>query len=849
MSILFSAILLNLQQSDCIVTTQRTLSNTQQAMASLLHDNDDSNIDVSDDDDGEAADNNGSNDGGKEEQKKRSKKTKVKQKQSSPEYSIVGYFFILMEGLQPDVMQQLLHNDSYYELYWRLCHSPISATSMHHHWIHRCMYDCGVISALVHLYSGAYSLNNTLAPLPKWEEMCNRGGYVHASNKEPILKIIIYLMKHVNPEDGLDDSTMSSLQDNNFLTLLLREHSSYAALLMERCLIGNGVTSMTAMRLLFQECQHVRRMPTKENKKQHSSSLESTNTTGQEQNKKNIQSKTLKKEMMREEIRREEKNDGRSSFEILIDNLCCMLEITDNFTSIREKMLMEGESTNNKNDDIRGLIHVAELYVTNVKHGVNEHDNGSYQQKRITNYATKAYTIIKIIHELDTRVTSMHIWLEENREQWVYLVEWLDVASYEPSLEGNRYDLIRQRSAEETVNALAETGRVELHQPVRKEKGSPMIVGAQGNVSIGWQGITEVNGRDSGRVSGRHDNMKSTDVTTAILMTPVPEDGTLIEMQLFMGNLDYDRKRMDGYVIQIYEQVPNHMANNIKDGIDLFSIEEIEQSADVDEDAPGPPMFHIGERTTCSMPHPGNPGTVETGAKTGVVLKRLYDAQQGTYLYWLKYNEGSSDRVPEFLLSTPDAHNIDGSTFAHLRAFQLVSCSSIPKVRTTSAKSYGYSCLIPVKKGQYVGIHHTSGSLDLHYNGKWPKNEQNIFRYAYSRGVTPKCLTPGHVEYHCVHANESTWGFAATLRYDHVEAADPILHLRRPAVICLGGGGNSSGGSHGRHRSSGGSSSNTYLYEDDSSDSDENEEGDDDDGVYNGQGWNQEVDGWVDQQD
>ena len=113
---------------------------------------------------------------------------------------------------------------------------------------------------------------------------------------------------------------------------------------------------------------------------------------------------------MREEIRREEKNDGRSSFEILIDNLCCMLEITDNFTSIREKMLMEGESTNNKNDDIRGLIHVAELYVTNVKHGVNEHDNGSYQQKRITNYATKAYTIIKIIHELDTRVTSMHIW-------------------------------------------------------------------------------------------------------------------------------------------------------------------------------------------------------------------------------------------------------------------------------------------------------------------------------------------------------------------------------------------------------------------------------------------------------
>jgi hypothetical protein len=39
------------------------------------------------------------------------------------------------------------------------------------------------------------------------------------------------------------------------------------------------------------------------------------------------------------------------------------------------------------------------------------------------------------------------------------------------------------------------------------------------------------------------------------------------------------------------------------------------------------------------------------------------------------------------------------------------------------------------------------------------------------------------------------------------------------------------------------------LYEDDSSDSDENEEDDDDDGVYNGQGWNQEVDGWVDQQD
>jgi hypothetical protein len=227
-------------------------------------------------------------------------------------------------------------------------------------------------------------------------------------------------------------------------------------------------------------------------------------------------------------------------------------------------------------------------------------------------------------------------------------------------------------------------------------------------------------------------------------------------------------------------------------------------------------MFKIGARVTCSAPHPDQDEPDER-AKTGYVLRSTFERETG-YVYHLKYNDGYSDRVPEFLLSVPDADGMKDEELEQLSAFRLVSSHPIKKVRTTSSTAYGYSLDIPIEQGQFVGLSCLDGALDVYYNGVWPRSEPNVFRYAYTRGMTPNWNVEGHVEYHFVHAEVSTWGFATTIRYDSIEDEVPILGRVRPECRRLFGGGSGYVG---------GSVANGL---DESS-------SDDDDGLYNGTGW------------
>ena len=77
------------------------------------------------------------------------------------------------------------------------------------------------------------------------------------------------------------------------------------------------------------------------------------------------------------------------------------------------------------------------------------------------------------------------------------------------------------------------------------------------------------------------DIMKSTDVTTAILLSPCPEDGVLVELRLLMGTLDFHKKKETGYFVHIYEQVPNDLPRNLASGVDAH----LAQGSDKDRES------------------------------------------------------------------------------------------------------------------------------------------------------------------------------------------------------------------------------------------------------------------------
>ena len=369
--------------------------------------------------------------------------------------------------------------------------------------------------------------------------------------------------------------------------------------------------------------------------------------------------------------------------------------------------------------------------------------------------------------------------------------------------------MTRQRSAEETVHALAATGQVELVPPIKKERGSGML-DDQHNVTFGWQEI------GLGKTKIDH----TTNVRTSILLSPCLERGTVTEIRILMGTLDVLKTKASHYCVQIYDRVSNDMKQNLEVGIDLAGRRRDDERDDEREagDVPSP-MFRVGDRVTCSAPHPDQ--EEDEHPKTGYVLCSTFAPNTGGYVYDLKYNDGRSDHVPEFLLSAPDAGVGQGDAeWEDRSAFRLVSSHPIQKVRTGSSSAYGYSLDIPIEQNQYVGLSCIDGALDIYYNGIWPRSEPNVFRYAFTRGFTPGWNEEGHVEYHCVHADPSTWGFATTIRYDSVEAIMPILGGARPVCRRLSGGRGYPGGGSG-----GGSAYNRADVEDTTS-------SDEDDGMY-----------------
>ena len=133
------------------------------------------------------------------------------------------------------------------------------------------------------------------------------------------------------------------------------------------------------------------------------------------------------------------------------------------------------------------------------------------------------------------------------------------------------------------------TGELDLKPPVKKEKGSP-IEDNDGNLTFGWQGI--------GSGTTKHmDIMKSTDVTTAILLSPCPEDGVLVELRLLMGTLDFQKKKEIGYFVHIYEQVPNDLPRNLASGVDSHLALLTQRMSDkYDPDGEPRPLFNVGRR-------------------------------------------------------------------------------------------------------------------------------------------------------------------------------------------------------------------------------------------------------------
>lgn len=343
---------------------------------------------------------------------------------------------------------------------------------------------------------------------------------------------------------------------------------------------------------------------------------------------------------------------------------------------------------------------------------------------------------------------------------------------------------------------------------MKKEKGSP-IEDNDGNLTFGWQGI--------GNGTTKHmDIMKSTDVTTAILLSPCPEDGVLVELRLLMGTLDFHKKKETGYFVHIYEQVPNDLPRNLASGVDAHLAQLTQAMSDKYDPDGGPlPLFNVGDLVTCSLPHQDVDSGNEQGPRTGYVLFRKYHMDQNYFRYHLKYTDGTSDKVPEFLLCAAEEEEKKQAEDAceTLSAFKLISSTQIPHVRTSSTTAHAYSLRIPVQRGQYVGLHHRSGKLDMYYNGVWPRNEPNEFSYTFTRGLTLCCRTPGAVEYHNVHAGLSTWGFATTIRTNSMELHHPCLHVQQPDIRRLGTG-------HHRHSSTSSSGLNNYAYSSDDDDDD-----------------------------
>ena len=119
----------------------------------------------------------------------------------------------MMEKLQINAMKNFTTNKEYFQVYMRICtactvgtvgtvgtsHEPTSAALAH---IRRSLYEHDVISALVHVYLGRFSDDAALSELPEWSAITNKGTYTRVANKDPILRVLVWLVHHHQEEQG-----------------------------------------------------------------------------------------------------------------------------------------------------------------------------------------------------------------------------------------------------------------------------------------------------------------------------------------------------------------------------------------------------------------------------------------------------------------------------------------------------------------------------------------------------------------------------------------------------------------------------------------------------------------------
>ncbi len=627
---------------------------------------------------------------------------------------VLPAFLRCLESMQPDVMKNYRIMESYFQIYERLAEP---ATPWH---LRVCTVRSNTIASMVHLYLGRSSKDKFLPPLPTWESNVTYP-QMGSPDKSAILRIVQNLLKSANGEAGTagraeqrDAKTPDPTDEEGRILIPLRSVTAFRQRLLLEEIIEEDAGSLVDL------LSHMIRGEKEMTITALSSLLGACKRT------------------------------RAADVPVFTRLFVAMLSIDDEYQTDRLGVVLGGE-LNLGGREVKGLVQIAANKARLSKNSKRRSTRSNYDQiyphgmsgtGRGLKNASTAYNVLKIISNLDKQLPSAKAWLQENKKSWVKLVAWLNVESYEPTLSGSRVTMLRQKSTEETLLALAETGGCELEEQKPRLEGAG-VTDRHGNATFGWQGIVHARCGDAGY----------TDTATTVLRAPAAEDGRILEVRLLMGKTDPKSKaiKSDNYYLQVYEEVPNDMAANMERGLD--------ESAAL-RPAPPPGALPIGTRVECAAPHQQQEQPPD-GPFRGFVMGSSL-GEQGIVYDIVYENASSENNVPAFLCSACDETTaIDPLC----RAWRLVSSHQIEGVSVKAVPCTKYAVDIPIKKGQYVGIHCTTGCLNLYHRKHYPTGEP-VFRYMYTRALTATSNQMGHVEYNTKQDGRSVWGFATTIRYD-----------------------------------------------------------------------------------
>ena len=425
----------------------------------------------------------------------------------------------------------------------------------------------------------------------------------------------------------------------------------------------------------------------------------------------------------------------------LVTLLVAVLSIEDRYAEFRLNCIFKGMDVGSKS--IQGLVNRAKSKTRAI------------QNPRA---AKSAYKLIKIISLLDMQFPPAKEWLVKNKEDWVSLVDWLHTESYETSLNGDRFKLLRRASAEETVLSLAVTGDVTLPRQNQAVLGGPAL-DRGGNAQFGWwQGIRTASNLNYARHG-------FTDTARAVLNSPCPEDGRIREVRLLMGSNRtgiHDGKQNvqdEEYFVEVFNPVSNDMEANVASGLDM--------TPRLFPESPAGAMFNIGDKVECAAPRQG-----ALDPMCGFVTNITLNAEG--FVYDLAYEDASHESgVQEFLCAKADKDTVNEQKKRY--AFQLVSTAPLSGVCLLEARCQRFVVDIEVGAGQYIGIRSKSGKLNLFYHvdtyGTGDRN-RGVDGLIFTRTQTGTEAIIGHIDYNMKPDPKATWGFTATVRYDSVVSKD-----------------------------------------------------------------------------